>query len=29
LTFYAFPPIMHRYIRSTNAIESFLVVVKW
>src|SRR5256714_6436879 len=23
LTFYAFPPVMHRYIRSTNAIESF------
>jgi putative transposase len=22
LTFYAFPPVMHRYIRSTNAIES-------
>jgi putative transposase len=22
-TFYAFPPVMHRYIRSTNAIESF------
>jgi transposase-like protein len=23
LTFYAFPPVMHRYIRTTNAIESF------
>jgi putative transposase len=23
LTFYDFPPVMHRYIRSTNAIESF------
>lgn len=23
LTFYAFPSVMHRYIRSTNAIESF------
>ncbi len=23
LTFYAFPQVMHRYIRSTNAIESF------
>jgi putative transposase len=23
LTFYAFPPVMHRSIRSTNAIESF------
>jgi transposase-like protein len=22
-TFYACPPVMHRYIRSTNAIESF------
>jgi transposase-like protein len=22
LPFYAFPPVMHRYIRSTNAIES-------
>ena len=22
LTFYAFPPVMHRYMRSTNAIES-------
>jgi putative transposase len=22
-TFYSFPPVMHRYIRSTNAIESF------
>ena len=22
LTFYAFPAVMHRYIRSTNAIES-------
>ena len=22
LTFYAFPQVMHRYIRSTNAIES-------
>ncbi len=26
LTFYAFPPVMHRYIRSTNAIESFLAM---
>jgi putative transposase len=23
LTFYAFPPVMHRFIRTTNAIESF------
>lgn len=23
LTFYTFSPVMHRYIRSTNAIESF------
>src|SRR5579875_4127827 len=23
LTFYAFPQVMHRYIRTTNAIESF------
>jgi putative transposase len=23
LTFYAFPPVMHRYIRTINAIESF------
>src|SRR6266487_1612453 len=23
LTFYAFPPVMHRSIRTTNAIESF------
>jgi putative transposase len=23
LTFYAFSPVMHRYIRTTNAIESF------
>jgi len=28
LTFYAFPPVMHRYIRSTNAIESFLSNVR-
>lgn len=28
LTFYAFPPIMHRYIRSTNAIESFFSNVR-
>jgi putative transposase len=23
LTYYDFPPVMHRYIRTTNAIESF------
>lgn len=28
LTFYAFPPMMHRYIRSTNAIESFFSNVR-
>jgi transposase-like protein len=28
LTFYAFPPVMHRYIRSTNAIESFFSKVR-
>jgi len=28
LTFYAFPPVMHRYIRRTNAIESFLSQVR-
>ena len=28
LTFYAFPPVMHRYIRSTNAIESLLSNVR-
>jgi putative transposase len=28
LTFYAFPPIMHRYIRTTNAIESFFSNVR-
>ncbi len=28
LTFYAFPPVMHRYIRSTNAIESFFSNVR-
>jgi putative transposase len=28
LTFYAFPPIMHRYIRSTNAIESLFSNVR-
>ncbi len=28
VTFYAFPPIMHRYIRSTNAIESFFSNVR-
>jgi putative transposase len=27
-TFYAFPPIMHRYIRTTNAIESFFSNVR-
>jgi putative transposase len=27
LTFYAFPPVMHRSIRSTNAIESLLSIV--
>ena len=27
-TFYAFPPVMHRYIRSTNAIESFFSNVR-
>jgi putative transposase len=28
LTFYAFPPVVHRYIRSTNAIESFFSNVR-
>jgi putative transposase len=28
LTFYAFPPVMHRYMRSTNAIESFFSNVR-
>lgn len=28
LTFYAFPPVMHRYIRSTNAIESLFSKVR-
>jgi transposase-like protein len=28
LTFYEFPPVMHRYIRSTNAIESFFSNVR-
>jgi putative transposase len=28
LTFYAFPPVMHRYIRSTNAIESLFSNVR-
>ncbi len=28
LTFYAFPPVTHRYIRSTNAIESFFSNVR-
>jgi putative transposase len=28
LTFYAFPPVMHRYIGSTNAIESFFSNVR-
>jgi putative transposase len=28
LTYYAFPPVMHRYIRSTNAIESFFSNVR-
>jgi putative transposase len=28
LTFYDFPPIMHRYIRTTNAIESFFSNVR-
>jgi putative transposase len=28
LTFYAFPSVMHRYIRSTNAIESFFSNVR-
>jgi transposase-like protein len=28
LTFYAFPQVMHRYIRSTNAIESFKSLVR-
>ncbi|HYU76981.1 MAG TPA: transposase [Ktedonobacteraceae bacterium] len=27
-TFYAFPPVMHRYIRTTNAIESFFSNVR-
>jgi putative transposase len=28
LTFYTFPSVMHRYIRSTNAIESFFSNVR-
>lgn len=28
LTFYAFPQVMHRYIRTTNAIESFFSNVR-
>ncbi len=28
LTFYAFPRVMHRYIRTTNAIESFFSTVR-
>ena len=28
LTFYAFPQVMHRYIRTTNAIESFFSHVR-
>lgn len=28
LTFYAFPPVMHRYIRSTNSIESLFSNVR-
>jgi transposase-like protein len=28
LTFYAFPPVMHRYIRSTNATPSFFSNVR-
>ncbi len=28
LTFYDFPPVMHRYIRTTNAIESFFSNVR-
>jgi hypothetical protein len=28
LTFYAFPPVMHRYIRSTNASESLWSLVR-
>jgi len=28
LTFYAFPQVMHRYIRSTNAIASFFSNVR-
>lgn len=28
LTFYAFPPVMHRSIRTTNAIESFFSNVR-
>lgn len=28
LTFYAFPPVMYRYIRSTNAIESLFSNVR-
>jgi len=28
LTFYAFPPVLHRYIRSTNAIESLFSNVR-
>jgi putative transposase len=28
LTFYAFPPVMHRYIRSTNPIESLFSNVR-
>ncbi|GAC1408271.1 MAG: hypothetical protein NVSMB49_28450 [Ktedonobacteraceae bacterium] len=28
LTYYDFPPVMHRYIRTTNAIESFFSTVR-
>jgi hypothetical protein len=28
LTFYAFPQVIHRYIRTTNAIESFFSNVR-
>ncbi len=28
LTYYAFPKVLHRYIRSTNAIESFFSNVR-
>nr|WP_268963511.1 transposase [Reticulibacter mediterranei] len=28
LTFYNFPQVMHRYIRTTNAIESFFSNVR-